>query len=78
MSGLRVIEFPKPEPNAEVVDRLRELLAMAERGEIVSFATVAVMPDGRTLECWIRREVPRLAGILSSLQWRIAGWMNQE
>lgn len=74
--NLRVVDFTKREPSAAVVERLRELLAMAERGEIVSFAAVAVMPDGRTLECWIKTEVPRLAGILSSLQYRIAAWMN--
>lgn len=74
---LRILEF-KRKPKEDVVRLLRELLERAERGAVVSFAGVAVLATGHTLEAWTKKEATRLAGTLVRLQWRIARWMNDE
>ncbi len=78
MSDLKVVPLPEPRPDPVVVQRARELLEMAERGEIVSFAMVGVLANGGFLEAWTKRRATLLAGALVSLQWRIARWMNEE
>ena len=37
------------QPDATVVQELRELLAMAESGEVTAFAMAAACPDGTTI-----------------------------
>lgn len=65
MSNLRAIKT-KPEPNPEVVEFLRRLLAEAEKGEIVGLIAVYESPRGET--CNERSTLTCAAAILGELK----------
>lgn len=47
MTNLRLVQPGKPEPDAEIVSTLRDLLARAEAGELADVFVVFGTPDAR-------------------------------
>ncbi|MCB1622337.1 MAG: hypothetical protein KDI44_16545 [Thiothrix sp.] len=60
MSDFKVLEFSrrKQEPDPVVVERMRDLLEMAERGEIVNLFVVAALADDSVLSGGWGKEKP--------------------
>lgn len=69
-----VLETPLKRNNEQVVDILREYLAMAEAGEIEAVAIVGLRPDGACSYRWSQSErFATLAGGIAVLQHRLIG-----
>jgi hypothetical protein len=60
------------DPNPAVVERIRELLDQAERGDIIAFGFAAVMSNGcfQTGWDWRGEEEGRLCMAIARLQYR--------
>lgn len=54
--SVRAIREVKAEPSAAIVQLLRDLLAMAERGEILAFAAVADLRGKETATAWAKHD----------------------
>lgn len=71
------LDKPAHTGNPKATAMIRELLELAEAGQIVSFAGVAVTADGKTIEGFTERRVPLLLGAAAMLQGRMSTWCNQ-
>lgn len=72
MSKVVKLVTSRVESNKQTIDLLRDWLARAERGEVVSVALVGVAQDGRTISAWTAAEnSSSLVGGLEILKYRV-------
>ncbi len=81
--NLRVIPATKAKPDEKLISELKEMLAKAEAGEILSIATTCEYATGELGYFWLHGHVTyptKLIGAVAQLQWSMLnakkGWMK--
>lgn len=61
-------KLPNPEPNSQLIAVLKDVLAMAERGELQSFIGTGFTAEGQRLATWCDAN-PNVYEMLGALSW---------
>ena len=65
---MKLLQLPRPQPDAALIADLRELLAMAEAGDLEYIAYVAIQTDGEVMQWEVgTRDEYRVSGLLHEL-----------
>lgn len=65
---MKLVQLPRRQPDVALIDDLRELLALAESGDLEYIAYVAIQTDGEVMQWEVgTRDEYRASGLLHEL-----------